>query len=344
MEVILKIMLQHRILFAGAVSVVPTLDVVNGGWRVATVKVFSSIATGYRVFMKVGSPATDSDYDEVKEIEFGGQRSVLFNTPTEGQTYYFVAVALQGTETSLPSVTKSFMETEVVLFTKSTSGNFNYIVPQDIYVLNCDLVGGAGGPGGGGGGGSNDFFFGSPGGGGVGGGAGDSTTFSTYSISGGSGGGGGGGAAGPGPGLVFFANGFAGSDGAASASYAGGERGAGQTIGSPQEAGGNGGLNSAGSWAEEPNWGKRNLFVPAGGAGRNSGGPGASGGLGGSGAHLNIPNIQVTPGVNLSGVVGNRGAGGAGGAGGSISGQIAGNGQTATGSNLGNSGGVKIKG
>lgn len=336
-------MLQHRILFAGAVSVTPSLDVVNGGWRVATAKVFSSIASGYRVFMKAGSPASLSDYDEMKEIEFGGQQIVLFDTPVEGEVYYFIAVALQGAETSLPSVIKSFTENEVVLFSKFTAGSFSFVVPQDVFLLNCHLVGGAGGPGGGGGGGSNDFIYGSPGGGGLGGAAGNNTTFDSYSVPGGSGGGGGGGAGGPGP-VAGYVNGGAGKVGATSNPYSGGSGGAGQTITVLPQAGGNGGLDSAVSWAEEPNWGKRNTFAPAGGAGRVSAGPGASGGLGGSGYYMNFPSMDVIPGTTLSGSVGNRGIGGAGGVGGSISGQTAGNGQMATGSNLGNPGGIKIKG
>ncbi|PJZ24393.1 hypothetical protein CH357_15040, partial [Leptospira hartskeerlii] len=162
-------MLQHRALFAGAVSVTPVLDVVNGGWRVATAKVFSSIASGYRIFMKVGPTVSLLDYDEVQEISGGGQRHVLFNTPVEGQTYSFIAVALQDLETSLPSIIKSFTENETILFSRSIPGAFNFTVPQDIYVLNCHLIVAAGGPGGGGGGGANDFITGTSGGGGLGG-------------------------------------------------------------------------------------------------------------------------------------------------------------------------------
>ncbi|MGJ4746935.1 hypothetical protein ACQV5M_11300 [Leptospira sp. SA-E8] len=335
-------MLLHRALFAGAVSVTPALDVVNGGWRVATAKVFSSTATGYKIYMKAGTPASTSDYDEVKDIQSGGQQSILFDTPVEGEIYYFVAVALQGAETSLPSVIRFFTENEIVLFSKSTSGSFSFVVPQDMFVLNCHLVGGAGGPGGGGGGGSNDFVNGSPGGGGSGGTAGTNTIFDSYIASGGSGGGGGGGAGGPG--FTGFINGITGTDGIASTSHVGGSGGAGQTISVLPQVGGNGSLDTGGSWSEEPNWGKRNTFVPAGGAGRNSGIAGASGGLGGSGYYLNVPNMEVIPGAHIVGSVGNRGAGGAGGIGGSIFGQTAGNGQMATGSNLGNPGGIKIKG
>ncbi|GBF38525.1 hypothetical protein [Leptospira johnsonii] len=338
-------MLLHRALFAGAVSVTPALDVVNGGWRVATAKVFSSIATGYKVFMKVGSPVSLLDYDEVQEISGDGQRHVLFDTPIEGQTYYFIAVALQDSETSLPSIIKPFTENETVLFSKSSIGVFNFLVPQDIYVLNCNIVGGAGGPGGGGGGGANDFFSGTGGAGGNGGVKGEDTIFGSNTASGGSGGGGGGGGASYRPVLPPVLPGQPGTSGMNSTAFPGGIGGAGGNESGSAQSGGSGGLNAEGSWPEQPNWGRRNTFVPVGGAGRNSSPPGAGGGLGGSGEYLNIPNFQVTPGTNISGIVGNRGVGGAGGAGGSTtSGQYGGNGQTATGSNLGNPGGIQIKG
>ncbi|WP_367898842.1 hypothetical protein AB3N61_06705 [Leptospira sp. WS58.C1] len=338
-------MLLHRALFAGAVSVTPALDVVNGGWKVATAKVFSSIATGYKIFMKAGSFVSLSDYDEVQEISGGGQRHVLFNTPIEGQTYYFIAVALQDSETSLPSVIKPFTENETVLFSKSSVGTFAFMVPQDIYVLNCNLVGGAGGPGGGGGGGANDFFSGTGGIGGSGGAKGEDTSFGSNAASGGSGGGGGGGGASHRPVLPPVLPGQSGTSGMNSTVFAGGAGGAGGNESGSAQSGSDGSMNAEGSWSEQPSWGRRNTFAPSGGAGRNSSPSGASGGLGGSGEYLNIPNLQVIPGSSISGIVGNRGNGGAGGSGGAtLSGQYGGNGQMATGSNLGNPGGIQIKG
>ncbi|PJZ26449.1 hypothetical protein CH352_07735 [Leptospira hartskeerlii] len=139
--------------------------------------------------------------------------------------------------------------------------------------------------------------------------------------------------------------GFPGTVGNSSSAFMGGTAGAGGNASESAHSGENGNLNTGGAWSEQPTWGLRNTFIPSGGSGRNSSAPGAAGGLGGSGEYLNIPNLQVTPGLNIFGVVGNRGVGGAGGAGGSSpSGQYGGNGQMATGSNLGNPGGIKIKG